>query len=82
MLAHGDHERVELVQKRQAKFRRVMGEGRIHQLSHFSIFLFSGSEPVTVGDAAQILIHHWNGMEQRVEQNGIGGFLSHAGQRQ
>ena len=30
MLAHGDHQRVELVQERQAKFRRVVGKCGIH----------------------------------------------------
>ncbi len=37
---------------------------------------------MAVGDTAQILIDHRHGMEQGIEQNGIGGLLSHAGQRQ
>ena len=59
-----------------------MGKCVIHQSLHFSIFPFAGGKAVAVGDAAQILIHYRNGMEQRVEQNGVGGFLSHAGQSQ
>jgi hypothetical protein len=30
VLAYSDHQRVELVQERQAKFRRVVSEGGIH----------------------------------------------------
>jgi len=30
MLAYGDHQRMELVQERQAKFCRVVSEGGIH----------------------------------------------------
>src|ERR1700691_162075 len=78
VLAHFHHQRVELVQERQAKFGQVVSKCSIHQLLHFSIFLFPGSEPVPVGNAAQILIHHCNGVKQRVEQNGVGSLFSHA----
>ncbi len=82
VFAHGDHQGVEFVVERQAKFRRVVGKCVIHQSLHLAIFPIAAGKAVAVGDTAQIFIHDRNRMKQRVEQNGVGGFLAHSGQVQ
>ena len=82
VFAHGHHQRVKFVQELQAKLRRVVGKCGIHELLHMGIFTVAAGETVALGDAAQVLIDDRDGMEQRVEQNGVGGLLSHPRQRQ
>ena len=59
-----------------------MGKCVIHQSLHLAIFPIPAGEAVAVGDAAQVFVDHGNGVKQSVEQDGVGGFLAHAGQCQ
>ncbi len=54
----------------------------MHQLLHIGIFAVPAGEAVAIRNAAQILIDNRNRVEQRIEQNGVGGLLAYAGQRQ
>jgi len=86
-LAHGDHEGMKLVEKARLDTGGIGGEdlaGEIGQgIVSREIAAGSGHEKlVALCDAAQILVGDGNGMAESVEQDGVGGLRSNAGQDQ
>ena len=85
--AHGDGERMKLVEELRLRGRRIVGKGAAREIGERIIGDPASAcgrrkKPVPLGDAAQIFIGHWHGMAQRVQQDRVRGFRTDAGQRQ
>jgi hypothetical protein len=73
---------MKLVEEARVAFGRVSGESLASQIGQCVIAFAavrSGEKPVPVGDAAEILVRHRNGMLEGVEKDRIGGFRADPG---
>ncbi len=85
--AHGDREGMKLVEEACLAPGGIGGEGLAgeggQRLIPLAIVAGRGQEkPVTLCDAAQVLIGDGNGMAEGVEQDGVCGFQTNTGQGQ
>ena len=82
--AHGDREGMKLVEEARVAPGCIGGEGLAGEggQGFVSLAIVAGrghEKPVTLCDAAQVLVGDGNGMAEGVEQDGVGGLRPHAG---
>ena len=83
--AYGDREGMKLVEKARLAEGGIAGEGLADEGGQrlISLAIAAGrghEEPVTLSDAAQILVGDGNGMAEGVKQDSVGGLRTNAGQ--
>jgi hypothetical protein len=85
LLANRNCERMKLVEEPRLIGDRILRERLACQLNERFISLAISSrhrcqKTMALRDPAQILIGNWNGVAERVQQNGIGSLATYAGQ--
>jgi len=86
-LAYADNQRMKLIEKLRPLLRVIGHEGQTRERSHGLIprAIVAGrgrQKPVTLSDAAQVLVGDGNGMAEGVEKDGVGGLGTDAGKSQ